>query len=128
MPTGPFNDGHKHVGALCNLHCVVVVVMVVCMYVCVYVCMCVWCVCVCVCVFCVYVCTHATLCASGVRVMVVKAACVYVMVNDWGLCFVVRLALCGNPCCLCVVVVLVVHGAIALTNVYILLRTNTMHI
>ena len=35
MPTGPFTDVYKHMGALCNLHCaLVVVVVVVCVYVC----------------------------------------------------------------------------------------------
>ena len=80
-------DVPKHMGVLCNLHCVVVVVVGmsvhVCVCVCVCACMCVRvcvraCMCVCVCVFAclcacvcvcvcmsVCVCAHTTLCGSG---------------------------------------------------------------
>ena len=74
---------HKHIGALCNLHCVVVVVVVV-----VYTCVCAVCVCtcvlVCVCVLCVCVCVFVCLCVCVcvcVCVVCVCGVCVCVCVQ-----------------------------------------------
>ena len=64
---------HKHICALCNLHCVVEVVCItrvcVCVCVCACVCVCV-CVCVCMCVrvcvrVCVHMCVRVRACVDG---------------------------------------------------------------